>query len=546
MATSRPRRVIALALSIAAMTIVTAQGPPRDPPPPRNPSVPRTGTASISGQVVLSSGEPVSDAEVVISSARGRTTTSTGADGTFEFSALPSGAYYLYARRQDLLSVRFGERIYGRGGRTIPLAVGEHREFRLTLPRRSKIAGTVTDTAERPLAKVSVRAFKLMPVALYGYAAALPAASVTTDASGAYTFASLDPADYAICASSADTRPLDPRVGYAVACLPATADSTEKITVAPEETRRGVNITLRRVRLRRVEGVLNVPDGVSKPDLVFLKNVDEIYDDPSLFVRPIDGGFRFPNVPPGHYVLRAQAGSEGERAGVLKELVVEDADVTDVVLTVARGSTVAGRLEFHGTLVPSAGAYQPRLLLSPSVPGSRNLRWGAYQVTPNASGEFVFPSVQPGAYRLSADYLQPQHWYMESVAAPEHPDHRIDVRAGQNVGGVVLTMTDYRAEVTGTIVTERGVPAPEFMIVVYPANPKEWNSPSTFGRPGPDGTFRLKLKRPGTYRVGFIPDYDPAARIGADILRTVDRTAVTVSVGAGQKNPVRLVVPAER
>lgn len=546
MATSRQTRFIPFVISLAAMTIVAAQGPPRDPPPPRDPSVPRTGTASISGQVVLSSGEPVSDAEVAISSARGRTTTSTGADGKFEFSRLPSGAYYLYANRQDLLSVRFGERIYNRGGRTIPLADGEHREFRLTLPRRSKIAGTVTEAGGRPLAKVSVRAFKLRPVALYGYAAALPWASVTTDASGAYTFASLDPADYAICASSTETLPLDPRVGYAVACLPATADSPQKITIGPEETRLGINITLRRVRLRRVEGVLHVPDGVAKPDLVDLKNVDEIYDDPSLYVRLIDGGFRFPNVPPGRYVLRAQAGSERERAGVMKELVVEDADVTDIVLTMARGSTVAGRLEFHGTLVPSAGAKQPRLMLSPSIPGSRSLRWGSYQATLDATGEFEFPSVQPGTYRLSADYLQPQNWYMESVAAPERPDHQIEVRAGQNVAGVVLKMTDYRAEVTGTIVTERGVPAPEFMIVVYPANAKEWDSPSTFGRPRHDGTFNFRLRRPGTYRIGFIPDYDPAVRIGPDILRAVDRRAVTVSVADGQKNTVKLVVPTER
>jgi hypothetical protein len=34
---------MALVMSIAAMTIVTAQQPPRDPLPARNPSVPRTG-----------------------------------------------------------------------------------------------------------------------------------------------------------------------------------------------------------------------------------------------------------------------------------------------------------------------------------------------------------------------------------------------------------------------------------------------------------------------------------------------------------------------
>jgi hypothetical protein len=546
MATSRPRRFIALVMSIAAMTIVTAQRPPRDVPPPPDPSVPRTGTGSISGQVVLSSGEPVSGAEVAISSARGRSITSTAADGKFEFSALPSGAYYLYANRQDLLSVRFGERIYNRGGRTIPLADGEHREFRLTLPRRSTIAGTVTDATRRPLAKASVRAFKLMPVALYGYAAALPITSATTDGSGAYFFGSLDPADYAICASTTETLPFYSRVGYAVGCTPATADSPQKISIAPEETRNGVNITLGRAPLRRVEGVLSVPDGVPRPDVVFLKNVDEMYVDPSLAVRPVDGGFRFADVPPGHYVLSAQAGLEKDRAGVLKELTVEDADVTDIVLTVARGSTVAGRLEFQGPRVPSAGARQPRLLLSPSIPGSRSLRWGSYQATPDATGEFMFPSVQPGTYRLSADYLQPQDWYMESIAAPQRPDHLIEVRAGQHVTGLVLKMADYRAELTGAIVTDRGVPAPEFMVVVYPANPKEWDSPSTFGRPRHDGTFNFRLKRPGTYRVGFIPDYDPAVRIGRDILRAVDRSAVTVSVTEGQKNAAKLVVPAER
>jgi hypothetical protein len=534
---------IALVMSISAVASVAAQQPPRDPLPPRDPSVPRTGTGSIFGQVVLSSGEPVNDAEVGISSALGRTTTSTGADGRFEFSALPAGGYYLYANRRDLLSVRYGERIYGRGGRTIPLTAGEHREFRLTLPRRSKITGTVTDAGSRPLVKASVRAFRLMPVALYGYAAALPMAGTTTDPSGAYAFESLDPADYAICASTTETLPLDPRVGYAVACTPTTANSPQKITIAPEETRLGVNLTLDTVRLRRVEGVLNVPDDVPKPNLVFLKNVDEMYVDPSLTVRPAaDGVFRFANVPPGHYVLRT--GSEGDGAGVLKELAVEDADVIDIVLTMARGSSVAGRLEYHGTRVAPAGARQPRLMLS-QAPGSSSLRWGAYQAMPDATGTFLFPAVQPGTYTLSANYLEPQDWYMESAAVPDHQSHLIEVRAGQNVGGVVVTMTDYRADVTGTIVTERGIPAPEFMVVVYPANPKEWESPSAFGRPRIDGTFNLRLRRPGAYRVGFMP-YDPAVRIGPDILRDVDRRAVTVFIASGQKNTVKLVVPTER
>jgi hypothetical protein len=440
--------------------------------------------------------------------------------------------------------VRYGERIYNRGGRTIPLADGERREFRLTLPRRSKIAGTVTDANGRPLQKASVRAMRLPPVALYGYAAAFETASTSTDASGAYAFASLDPADYAVCASTSQTLPLDPGVGYAIGCNPTTSDSPQKITLAPEETRVGVNVTLATARLNRVAGVLNVPEGVPKPDLIVLKNVDEMYDDPSRGLPPnADGSFQFAKVPRGHYVLRAQAGSES--AGVLKEIVVEDADVTDIVLTVVRGSTVTGRLEFQGTRAPAA-AKQLRVLLSPAVPGPRNLRWGSREATPDATGAFVFPLVQPGTYKLFANYLQPQNWYLESVTVPNHPDSLVEVHAGQNVADVLLKMTEYRAELTGTLVTERGgVAGSEFMIVVYPADPKEWQTPSAFGRARLDGTFNLRLRHPGTYRVGTILDYDPGRRIGPDVLRDVDRKAVTVSVADGQKSSVKLVVPGE-
>jgi hypothetical protein len=470
---------------------------------------------------------------------------STASDGRFQFSGLPAGAYYLYANRPDLLSARYGERIYGRGGRTIPLTDGERRDVRLTLFHRSKISGRVLDTAGRPLVRASVRLVKLMPAALYGYPATFPWGSVTTDQTGSYQFASVDPADYAVCASTPERLPVDPHVGYGVGCFPSSADSPEKITVGPEEAKSGVNIRLAAVRLHRVAGALDIPDGALTPDLVFLTNVDEMYEDPSLAVPPIGGRFVFENVPAGHYVVRAQSGSARDGAGGLTELVVGDTDLPDVVLSLSRGSRVEGHLAFHGTVVASDGAKQPRLLLGSPVPGPRHLRWGAYQATPDATGGFVFPSVQPGTYRLSANYPQPQSWYMESVAA-NRPDQLVEVHGGQDVTGVILNMTDYRAEVTGTIVDERGLPAPEFMIVVYPANQKDWNAPTAFGRSQYDGTFVFRLKSPGTYRVGFIPDYDPAVRIGPDTLRNIDRASVTVTVVEDGKNAVRLVVPRDR
>jgi hypothetical protein len=386
-----------------------------------------------------------------------------------------------------------------------------------------------------------------MPPGLYGYPAANETASVITDTAGTYAFSSLDPANYAICASTAERSPVDSGTGYAVGCNPETADSPRKISLGPEDTRLDVNVTVAAAPLRRVEGTLNVPEGVAKPDLLFLKNVEEIYVDPALHLRPgADGAFRFNNVPPGHYVLSAWTGPENDRAAVMEKVVVEDADVTGLVLTMHRGSRVAGHLEFHRTLTPSAGAKQPRVMLSPAVPASRSVRWGSCQATTDGTGAFVFPSVQPGTYRLTAEYLQPQDWYMESVAGAEQPGRLVKVQTGQHVSDLVVKMTDYRAELTGTLVSERGMAGSEFMVVVYPADPGEWAPPFTFGRASLDGTFRFRLRRPGVYRVGVILDYDPAIRVGPDLLRDVDRKALTVSVADGDKKAVKLVVPAER
>jgi len=50
----------------------------------------------------------------------------------------------------------------------------------------------------------------------------------------------------------------------------------------------------------------------------------------------------------------------------------------------------------------------------------------------------------------------------------------------------------------------------------------------------------FRVRRAGTYRVGCIADYDSAVRIGPDILRDVDRRAVTVSLADGDKKTVKV------
>jgi len=594
----------ALAISIALAC--TAGGPATD-----RQRLPQTqsGTATITGTVAtLSSGEPVADASVTLYGSTlpdGRVSTATDTEGRFQFTNLSAGRYTVGAVKTGFVNVVFGERHYGRGGRAFPLRDAEHRDIRLQLPRPGVITGTIVDEHGNPSPHASLRALRFSMA--FGYRRAMPAGMATTDSQGIFRIESLTPGDYAVCASTRETAPLNqaqrlqmeidrqrrnaafvlgpqgveaqkalaphlaalegqlppfvlPVRGYPPICYPGNTSTPSMITLVPEEERTGVNMQLGLARLARVEGIVKgmPPDGRGF-DPIILFSGDELREGMGQdSVRPdVDGLFSFTNVFPGRYRLFLRGASGVAAAGppvhAEADVVVLDEDIRNLVLDIQPGVTVSGHLVFRGSAPPPAAEIARaglEIRLDPADPGPLNRYPGPLIARPDATGQFVIRDVFPGDYRISATQRELTGWFFDptTVRGADGMGQVVKVKR-QDLPGVAVTLTDEGAELSGTIMTNTGEPAPEYYILVYPTDQKYWTpySRRLYGaRAKPDGTFVITGVRAGSYRLATLLDAEFGAWFDPAFLRRIDADSTALSIAREQRKVLHLRVPGDR
>lgn len=332
----------------------TATAQVRDGDPAPSPS----GTAVIDGTVLTPSGRPAPGARVMLSGpgTAGSRVVTTDDLGRFAFTGLAAGRYLLNASKPGYLAVSYGQRRIRAPGGGIRVADGERRSLSIQLPRGGVITGMVLDEHGEPLPNVHVRALR---AALNG--ARFPQfGGASTDDRGIYRIHSLEPGEYAVCASHRDgpsdrqrlqmeidalreatergnapspellrkqlagrmaelkaqLAQSDPPSGYSPVCHPgtSTAASGTLIPVAAGEERVGVDLQMFRVPVARIEGMVVMPpeaagQGDGPPDVqVTLVNADETsaaFDTQGARVSR-DGRFTFFDIPAGQYRVIAR------------------------------------------------------------------------------------------------------------------------------------------------------------------------------------------------------------------------------------------------
>lgn len=530
----------------------------------------------------------------------GRMSATTDNQGRFVFSGLDAGRYTIGASKPGFANVIHGQRRVGFGGRAIPVLDGEHRDIRLRLPRTSVITGTVVDEHGNPAVNASVRAVRFSMS--FGYRRADTAGNATTDDRGIYRIHSLQPGDYAVCVSTRSTAPLneaqrlrmdiddqrrrvlymlgppgvlaqkelaprlaalearlpahvDPVFGYASTCHPGNASLPSRVRVAPEEERTGVDLQLVLTRLARIEGVvLGIPGGDSALDPIMMINTDDTAGgSPDSVRHDIDGRFTFTNVTPGRYRLLLRGAAGGTQPdGRLRadaDVTVGGDDIDNVVLQLQRGATVTGQVVFQGTASRAAALLaRTQIRIDPAVPNSLSMYSATSPATPDETGRFALSNVFPGQYRISAGTSDATGWFMDAATlyGQDILDQPLTVKPNESVTGVVVTLTNQRAELAGTIVNEQGEPAPEYYILVYTTDERYWTAPSVRirgTRASQDGKFVIPGLRGGSYRVATLLDVEFGAWFDPAFVRELESTSTPLVVVDGEKKVLNLRVP---
>jgi hypothetical protein len=109
----------------------------------------------------------------------------------------------------------------------------------------------------------------------------------------------------------------------------------------------------------------------------------------------------------------------------------------------------------------------------------------------------------------------------------------------------VITFTDQQAQLTGTITNQRGQPAPEQTLILYPADERYWVPQSRrirSTRPSTDGQFSFTGIPAGDYKIVAMVDVEPGAWFDPSFLQHVDAASTRITIGDGEKKVQNLQI----
>jgi hypothetical protein len=532
-------------------------------------------------------------------------TTNTDDQGQFAFEAVPAGSYFLRASRPGYLTVSYGQKRPGSQtrGTAIDLKAGQRIDgLVMTLPKGAALSGTVTDDHGEPAYPCLVTALRSVMVS--GVRSMEEARSALTDDRGFYRIGVLPPGEYVVRARSnasvgyaeqtyydlgnssqvtgnAATRLVAPTSdamrsvvrGNSEGYYPgaSTAAEARPVSIAANEERVGLDVTLQ-VFAASLAGVITLPNGqrVSRPRLFLVERGTPLAGAARAWPVHSDGTFEVPELSPGRYTLIARAaiapaGSEGERradavidgglfANSTAELLSAELDVVvgttsvrDLQLTVRPGATLSGTVVFAGALPRDASG----IIIGVKAVGLSGREidlTAAAPATVDDGARFQIAGVPPGTYRWSVSGGLLGWWpHSMMVAGVDTLDGVLEIRPGQNVSGIVLTLRDQSAEVAGVLQAPTGRPTAGYTVLLFPTDPRFWTPESRRIRATPtstDGRFSFAKLPNGTYGLAAVTDIEADAWFDPAFLRDLLAAAVVIRVGEGEKKTQNLAISA--
>jgi hypothetical protein len=462
---------------------------------------------AISG-TVTAGGTPVAGAFVTVYDAGGNGVAflSTAPDGTYTTSPLQPGAYEVGVEAAGFVSQFYVDAPSIATATPVDVLPGQTTTASLALtasgppPASGAIAGTVTDSAGRPLDGVVVT--------LYDSSGDF-FDNTTTAVDGSYRFSGLPVGSYKI---GFDARTSDPRHNYVPQFFNGkpTLAAADPVAVTAGRT---ATADASLVTGLQISGVVTDQAGDALTGL----EVD-LYDSSKQLIASTstaaDGSYTFAGLAAGTYYVGFDTSSFcGDECGGLRPAFVSAngllpqfwmnqatlASATPIILTTADQTGIDAVLppggQITGTVTGPAGDPLP------SVEVDLYDSTGALvaDTFTGQDGSYRFQGLPSGTYRVgvvdSSGRFAPRFYDARATLATADP---VDVTAPQTHSGVNIALTAAGA-ISGTVTDSTGSPRGGIDVTVLDGA----GSPVGFAETAADGTYTVTGLAPGDYNVGF-------------------------------------------
>jgi len=508
---------------------------------------------SITGRVLTTSGQPVTNATVLVSrlnSPSPARPVPTDGTGSFKIAGLEPGVFSVtaYAAAYVLppADSETSQPTYYRVGDSVTL----------TMTKGAVINGTVTDTDNQPVVAVRVRAMMIRDDKGKPANGSIAIERLSDDR-GVYRLFGLAPGVYVVSAGGGGGGggfgggpgggrggPGGGGVGFAG---PVTGvydrdaptfspssmrDTAAEITVYANDEISNVDIKFRKDPGHSVSGTVNsppAPAGYARTSVTLTraKNPDEV-----VASYPARGAaFEFRGVADGEYELSAQTsmGPNDTAVSLPRKITVNGANVTRIALTTSPLAAISGHVALEKLAAPECqNKRQPRfeeLLISAKRSAKKDSQpaqlrgFTSANGTPGKNGDFFLNKLGPGPYRLDSRFFA-KYWYLRAVTAPPSAAARagakgptsnqpVDVarngltlQLGSRVSGMVIALAEGAASVRGRVAAgeDKKTPAGLSLYLVPAEKEKAEDVLHFFVTPiADDGTFGLNNLPPGRY-----------------------------------------------
>jgi protocatechuate 3,4-dioxygenase beta subunit len=489
-------------------------------------------------------------------------TTTTNAEGLYEFKDLPAGRYNVNASKGSFVALSYGQTRAFEAGKPLELAAAQTIEkVDFSLPKGGVITGRVLDEFGEPIADVQVAPLRnqFTPA---GRRPMMAGRMATTNDIGEFRLFGLLPGQYYVSATLRtmfagpfDTS--DDRSGYAATYFPGTPNMAEAqlLTIGIGETVSDLTVVLTPTRTARITGTVVDVDG--KPVrqgsvMVMQRNNGGMFGMPGGPIRP-DGTFVVSGLSPGDYTVRAMIpeGSLGSPpSSASADVTVNGTDIDGLRLEPVRPVAITGRLVVDRA---AAAALKPetfQVIASPKNP--TDMRFMATGPPRAVNSDLTFESTAaPGAVIFRVNAGQPG-WMVRSVRlnGADITDTGMDIRGGEDVTGLEIEVTNRIPEISGAVTNSRNEQVTEYSTVVFSQDRELWGQSvtgrSALVRPDQEGRFKVRSIRPGNYYIAAVEYLDQGQWLDPEYLESLRARASRFTIAEGETKTLDLKLLIER